>query len=175
MPTKKHRYTITSDEKVEFALRRSRRSFPPGTSDSKILAALVSKGEEALKQGSQAEEDYEQRRRAAAKRLADRFRRPEPRCERPQQRPALAAALERRAFLKDQHDARKRQVEFFGSDHPGTCRRVVQIYLAAAEALQDYEMVEVPEQDRGAPDLAQLRRFFLVALDRKSTRLNSSH
>jgi hypothetical protein len=77
MPTKKHRYTITSDEKVEFALRRSRRSFPPGTSDSKILAALVSRGEEALKQGSQAEENYEQRRRAAAKRLADRFRRPE--------------------------------------------------------------------------------------------------
>jgi hypothetical protein len=76
MPTKKHRYTITSDEKVEVALRRSRRSFPPGTSDSKILAALVSKGEEALKQGSQAEEDYEQRRRAAAKRLADRFRQP---------------------------------------------------------------------------------------------------
>jgi hypothetical protein len=77
MPTKKRRYTITSDEKVEVALRRSRRSFPPGTSDSKILAALVSKGEEALEQGSQAEEDYEQRQRAAAKRLADRFRRPE--------------------------------------------------------------------------------------------------
>jgi hypothetical protein len=77
MPTKKRRYTITSDEKVEFALLRSRRSFPPGTSDSKILAALVTKGEEALKQGNQAEEDYEQRRRAAAKRLADRFRRSE--------------------------------------------------------------------------------------------------
>lgn len=77
MPTKKRRYTITSDEKVELALRRSRRSFPPGTSDSKILAALVSKGEEALRLGSQAEEDYEQRRLAAAKRLADRFRRPE--------------------------------------------------------------------------------------------------
>jgi hypothetical protein len=77
MPTKKHRYTITSDEKVEFALRRSRRSFPAGTSDSKILAALVSKGEAALEQESQAEGDYEQRRRAAAERLADRFRRPE--------------------------------------------------------------------------------------------------
>jgi len=77
MPTKKHRYTITSDEKVEFALRRSRRSFPPGTSDSKILAALVGKGEEALKRESQAEDDYEQRRRAAAKRLANRFRQPE--------------------------------------------------------------------------------------------------
>lgn len=77
MPTKKHRYTITSDEKVEFALRRSRRSFPPGTSDSKILAALVSKGEDALTRESQAEEDYERRRRAAAQRLADRFRQPE--------------------------------------------------------------------------------------------------
>jgi hypothetical protein len=76
MPTKKRRYTITSDEKVEFALRRSRRSFPPGTSDSKILATLVSKGEEALERGSRAEEDYEQCRRAAAGRLADRFRRP---------------------------------------------------------------------------------------------------
>jgi hypothetical protein len=77
MPTKKHRYTVTSDERVEFALRRSRRSFPVGTSDSKILAALVSKGEEALRRESQAGEDYEQRRRAAAKRLADRFRQPE--------------------------------------------------------------------------------------------------
>jgi hypothetical protein len=77
VPTKKRRYTITSDEKVEFALRRSRRSFPPGTSDSKILAALVGKGEEALMREGQAEDDYEQRRRAAAKRLADRFRRPE--------------------------------------------------------------------------------------------------
>ncbi len=77
MPTKKHRYTITSNEKVEFALRRSRRSFPPGTSDSKILAALVGKGEEALTRESQAEADYEQRRRAAANRLADRFRQPE--------------------------------------------------------------------------------------------------
>jgi|GEM_PF-6622707 hypothetical protein len=77
MPTKKRRYTITSDEKVEFALQRSRRSFPAGTSDSKILAALVSKGEEALRQRSQAEESYEQRRRAAAKHLSDRFRQPE--------------------------------------------------------------------------------------------------
>ncbi|HSZ70462.1 MAG TPA: hypothetical protein VK756_08870 [Solirubrobacteraceae bacterium] len=77
MPTKKHRYTITSDENVEFALRRSRRSFPRGTSDSKILAELVCKGDEARQQDSQAEEDYEQRRRAAAERLADRFRRPE--------------------------------------------------------------------------------------------------
>jgi hypothetical protein len=77
MPTKKHRYTITSDEKIEFALRRSRRSFPPGTSDSKILAALVSKGNDAFEREGQAEEDYEQRRRAAAQRLADRFRQPE--------------------------------------------------------------------------------------------------
>ncbi len=76
MPTKKHRYTVTSNEKVELALRRGRHSFPAGTSDSKILAALVSKGEEALRRESQAEEDYEQRRRAAAKRLANRFRQP---------------------------------------------------------------------------------------------------
>ncbi len=76
MPTKKHRYTITSSEKVERALRRSRRSFPSGTSDAKILAVLVSKGEEALERESQAVDDYEQRRRAAAKRLADRFRQP---------------------------------------------------------------------------------------------------
>jgi predicted nucleotidyltransferase len=58
VPTKKHRYTITSDERVEFALRRSRSSFPPGTSDSKILAALVRKGEEALGQLAPGERDY---------------------------------------------------------------------------------------------------------------------
>lgn len=77
MPTKRHRYTITGDERVEFALQRSRRSFPPGTPDSKILAALVRKGEEAFDQESKAGGEYEQRRRAAAKRLADRFRQPE--------------------------------------------------------------------------------------------------
>jgi hypothetical protein len=77
VPTKKRRYTITADENVEFALRRSRRSFPAGTSDSRILAALVSKGERALEQESQAAADLEQRRRSAAERLADRFRRPE--------------------------------------------------------------------------------------------------
>jgi hypothetical protein len=77
MPTKKRRYTITSDEQVEFALRRRRRSFPPGTSDSKILAALVSRGDEAIEREGQVEEGYEQRRRAAAKRLGDRFRQPE--------------------------------------------------------------------------------------------------
>jgi hypothetical protein len=77
VPTKKHRYTITSNEKVELALRRSRRCFPPGTSDSKILTILVNKGDEALEMESQAEAAYEQRRRAAAKRLADRFRQPE--------------------------------------------------------------------------------------------------
>jgi hypothetical protein len=53
MPTRKHRYTITSNEKVEFVLRRS--------------------GEEAIRQESEAEDAYEQRRRAAAKRLAARF------------------------------------------------------------------------------------------------------
>ncbi len=75
MPTKKHRYIITGDQKVEFALRRGRRRFPPGTPNSKILAALISKGEEALEQESLTEEDNERRRRAAAERLADRFRR----------------------------------------------------------------------------------------------------
>lgn len=75
MPTKKHRYIITGDEKVEIALRRGRRSFPSGTPNSKILAALISKGEEALERESEAEGDYERRRRAAAERLADRFRR----------------------------------------------------------------------------------------------------
>ncbi len=77
VPTKKHRYTITGDERVEAALRRSRRSFPPATPDSKILAALVSKGEEALERERQGESDYEQRRRDAAERLAERFRRPD--------------------------------------------------------------------------------------------------
>lgn len=77
VPTKKHRYTITGDEQVEFALRRGRRRFPPGTPDSRILASLVSKGDEALEREREAEADHEQRRRAAADRLAERFRRPD--------------------------------------------------------------------------------------------------
>lgn len=77
MPTKKHRYTITADEEVESALERRRRTFPPGTPDSKVLAALVTKGDEAFEREEQAKTDGEERRRAAAKRLADRFRRPD--------------------------------------------------------------------------------------------------
>lgn len=75
MPTKKHRYIITGDDRVESALRRGRRRFPPGTPDSRILVALVSKGDEALER--EAESDSEQRRRAAAERLAERFQRPD--------------------------------------------------------------------------------------------------
>jgi len=77
MPTVKRRYTITADESVEHALQRGRRRFPLGTSDSKILAALVARGEQALAQEDEALAAHEQRRRAAAKRLADRFRSPE--------------------------------------------------------------------------------------------------
>jgi hypothetical protein len=76
VPTKKHRYTITANEDVEHALRRSRRQFPPGTSNSKILSALVSRGDQALAQESEVEVAYEQRRRSAARRLADRFQQP---------------------------------------------------------------------------------------------------
>lgn len=75
MPTKKHRYTITGDEQVESALRRGRRHFAPGTPDSRILAVLVSKGDEAFRLEQEAEAEHEQRRRAAADRLAARFRR----------------------------------------------------------------------------------------------------
>lgn len=77
MPTKKHRYTITGDEHLESALRRGRRRFPPGTPDSRILASLVSKGDEALEREQEAEAELEQRRLAAADRLAERFRRPD--------------------------------------------------------------------------------------------------
>jgi hypothetical protein len=77
VPTTKHRYTITADESVEHALRRSRRRFPGGTSDSKILAALVARGEKALAQEDEAQAVYEQRRRAAARRLTTRFQSPD--------------------------------------------------------------------------------------------------
>jgi hypothetical protein len=77
VPTKKHRYTITGDERVESALRRGRRRFPPGTPDSRILAALVRKGDEAVERERKAEAEHEQRRRAAADRLAERFRSPD--------------------------------------------------------------------------------------------------
>lgn len=75
MPTKKHRYTITGDDDAEFALSRSRRCFPPGTPDSRILAVLVSKGAGALEGERQADAARAWRRRAAD-RLAERFRRP---------------------------------------------------------------------------------------------------
>lgn len=77
MPTKKRRYTITADDGVELALVRSRRRFPAGTSDSKILAALVREGNRAFEQESRLQEESEQRRRSAAGRLAERFRRPQ--------------------------------------------------------------------------------------------------
>jgi len=77
VPTKKHRYTITGDERVESALRRGRRRFPPGTPDSRILAELVGKGDEASQREREVEADREHRRSVAADRLAERFRRPD--------------------------------------------------------------------------------------------------
>jgi hypothetical protein len=75
--TRKRRYTITTDDGVELALVRSRRRFPTGTSDSKILAALVTEGNRALEQDGQTREESERRRRSAAGRLAERFHRPD--------------------------------------------------------------------------------------------------
>jgi hypothetical protein len=77
MPTDKHRYTITGDQDIESALRRRRQDFSPGTPDSKILAALVKKGDEAIEEEERMEIASEERRRAAASRLAARFRRPD--------------------------------------------------------------------------------------------------
>jgi transposase len=77
VPTKRRRYTITGDEQVESALRRGRHRFPPGMPDSRILAVLVSKGDQALERERQAEAEHEHRRRAAADRLAERFRSPD--------------------------------------------------------------------------------------------------
>ncbi len=70
-------FTIAVDDSVELALARNRRSFPTGTSDAQILAALVTKGDQALERESQDQEEYEQRRRKAAARLIARFRRPD--------------------------------------------------------------------------------------------------
>lgn len=75
VPTIKHRYTITADGSTEHALQRGRRRFARGTSDSKILAALVARGDEAFAREDEAQAAYEQRRRGAAKRLAARFQR----------------------------------------------------------------------------------------------------
>jgi hypothetical protein len=77
MPTKRPRYTITADDDLESTLARRRPAFPPGTPDSKIIAALIRKGEEAIAQEERAAADDEARRRAAAKRLAERFERPD--------------------------------------------------------------------------------------------------
>lgn len=77
MPTRRRRYTITSDDGVELALRRSRRRFAPGTSDSKILAALVGRGDRALQEESGTAAERERQRQEAATRLAERFRAPD--------------------------------------------------------------------------------------------------
>ena len=77
MPTKKRRYMITGDERVEAALRRRRGSFPPGTPSSKILASLIEAGDEALEREEEREAASEAHRRAAAARLAERFQRPD--------------------------------------------------------------------------------------------------
>jgi hypothetical protein len=58
-------------------LGRGWAGFPPGTPDSRILASLVSKGDEALERERAAGAEHEQRRRAAADRLAERPRRPD--------------------------------------------------------------------------------------------------
>lgn len=76
MPTDKPRFTITGDQEVEEIVERQSQTHP-GLSVSKLLALLVKKGDEAIahEQGNTAAR--EQQRRAAAKRLAARFTRPD--------------------------------------------------------------------------------------------------
>jgi len=74
VPTDKPRYTITSDPDIERALRRCKARFP-GTADSKLLARLIKRGDEAIEADERAEAEQEERRAAAAERLAERFSR----------------------------------------------------------------------------------------------------
>ena len=76
MPTDKHRYTITSDPEIERALRRRKRNFP-GEPQSKILARLIKRGDNAIEEEERAQTEQEEHRLAAAKRLAARFERPD--------------------------------------------------------------------------------------------------
>lgn len=76
MPTKKHRYTITSDPEIEQALRRRKRDFPDEP-ESKILARLIKRGDDAIEAEERVEAEKEEHRLAAARRLAARFERPD--------------------------------------------------------------------------------------------------
>ena len=76
MPTDKQRYTITSDPEIERALRRRKRSFP-GEPQSKILARLIKRGDDAIEEEERAQAEQEEHRLAAARRLAARFERPD--------------------------------------------------------------------------------------------------
>jgi hypothetical protein len=76
----------------------------------------------------------------------------------------LAGLLEIRPGLHREHHAGEGLVELVvGHRAPAACR-VVEIGVAFVEALENDEMVEVPEDDAGQLHFPQIRRFLLVAL-----------
>ena len=75
-----------------------------------------------------------------------------------------AAGLELRALLEDERNAGERLVEFLLRHDTRPLSRIVQVDLPAAEALDDHEVIEVPEGDERQGHVAELRRLLLVAL-----------
>ena len=87
-----------------------------------------------------------------------------PRRERLQQRCTLPARLKVRAAREDERDAGKGLIEFFEWDNGRTARWIVQISAPTAESFEDDKVVEVPVDDRGQLDVAQLIGLFPEAL-----------
>ena len=69
-----------------------------------------------------------------------------------------------RPWLEGQHHAGEALIELGGGDHATTGGWVGQVYLAAANAFQHEEMVEVPVNDGRHNDVAELRRLLAEAL-----------
>ena len=70
----------------------------------------------------------------------------------------VAALLEIRAGREGQHHARVRGVQLLERDARRPLGRVVEIRLAAAEALENEEMIQVPEEDDGERQVVELGR-----------------
>ena len=75
----------------------------------------------------------------------------------------MPAGLEPGTALEGEDDAGERLVEFRGVDAAPAARRIVQPRAPVAKSLEDHEVVEVPEDDRGKRQLGEVVGLLLEA------------
>ena len=135
-------------EQIGQRCRGTRGGDQDGTPRGGLPAAqhMVHQHAEQRRQGKTGNRQQQSARGGERERRLDR---PQPLPEHADDAGSDTAGLERGAALGKQHHAGERPVELFRGDRTAAVGGVVDVVAPAAEALEDDEVVELPEQYRG--------------------------